>query len=317
MLTSDGTGTSEAIFDQLRPFQRTLLVDGEAQQDTWTRVARHWHECYRLSHPPMPGDPRKLTGRPWEELDDFIRQDNILQLRSLMTAVVARGRRWVPRRAIAPGSFIELTGQDLEEVARAEHARWHQWRVAAGWTAGGGGSVTGNARVNARVRPWEDLPPEIRASNISHVRSQLAQLESVGFMPVVPEGGPAGAAVFERVGVVQARQLRARRRWTRRSGDELCGDPGDWRVTDDGDHERTVRDLQFRTSHEPLGGEHWRRTGTYSAWQVREKLVLRTMEGRATAEAGDWVVEGHQGERWPVTDEQFRKTYRMKEDEEV
>jgi hypothetical protein len=227
------------------------------------------------------------AGRPREELDGLIRQGNIVQLRSLMTAVVARGRRWAPRRAVAPGSFIELNDQDLEEIARAEHAR------------------------------WADLPPEIRASHISQVRSQLAQLESAGLLPVVPEGGPPEAAVFERVGVVQARRLRVRRRWTRRSGDELCGDPGDWRVTDDGDHERTVRDLQFRASHEPLGGERWRRTGTCSAWQVKAELVLRTMEGRATAEAGDWVVEGHQGERWPVSDEQFRKTYRMKQDEEV
>jgi hypothetical protein len=218
----------------------------------------------------------RLTGRPCEELDDLVRQDDILQLHSLMTAVAARGRRWVPRQAVAPGSFIELNDQDLEAVA-----------------------------------------DEARASGINQVRSRLAQLESVGYMPVVPEGGPPEAAVFERVGVVRARQLRARQRWTRRPGDELCGDPGDWRVTDDGDHERTVRDLQFRASHEPLGGEHWRRTGTCSAWQVTEKRVLRTMEGRATAEAGDWVLEGPHGERWPVTDNQFRKTYRMKRHEEA
>jgi hypothetical protein len=235
--------------------------------------------------------------------------------------VVARGRRWVPRRAVAPGSFIELNDHDLEAIARTEHTRWYRRRVAAGWTAaaraGGGAPATGSARVNARVRPWAELPPEVRAANISYVRSQLAQLESVGFMPVVPEGGPREAAAFERVGVVRARQLQARRQWARRSGDELCGDPGDWHVTDDGEDERTVRDLEFRASHQPIGGEHWRRTGTYSAWQVREKLVLRTMEGRATAEAGDWVVEGRQGERWPVTDEQFRKSYRMRQDEDV
>jgi hypothetical protein len=34
------------------------------------------------------------------------------------------------------------------------------------------------------------------------------------------------------------------------------------------------------------------------------------MEGKAVAQAGDWVVEGHGGERWPVTDEQFLRTYR-------
>ena len=47
----EGAGTSGAIFDLLHPFQRALLVDGEVPEDTWTRVARHWHECYRLSHP--------------------------------------------------------------------------------------------------------------------------------------------------------------------------------------------------------------------------------------------------------------------------
>jgi hypothetical protein len=41
--------------------------------------------------------------------------------------------------------------------------------------------------------------------------------------------------------------------------------------------------------------------------------VLRTLKGRAITEAGDWVVEGHRGQRWPVTDEHFRKTYRMKQ----
>ena len=65
VVTSEREGTSGAIFDRLRPIQRALLVDGEVPEDTWTRVARHWHECYRLSHPPVPGNPRTLTGRPW------------------------------------------------------------------------------------------------------------------------------------------------------------------------------------------------------------------------------------------------------------
>jgi hypothetical protein len=34
------------------------------------------------------------------------------------------------------------------------------------------------------------------------------------------------------------------------------------------------------------------------------------MEGKAIARPGDWVVEGFRGERWPVADDQFRRTYR-------
>jgi hypothetical protein len=135
-------------------------------------------------------------------------------------------------------------------------------------------------------------------------------LEDVGFMPVVPEGGPPGAADYQRVGTVRARRLSARRRWTRPAGGELSGDAGDWRVLDDYDEERTVRDAAFQAGHEPLGGEHWRRTGTYRAWQVHDERVLRTLEGRAVAQPGDWVVEGRGGERWPVSNVQFRRTYR-------
>jgi hypothetical protein len=89
----------------------------------------------------------------------------------------------------------------------------------------------------------------------------------------------------------------------------LHGDAGDWRVVDGGGDERTVRDPEFRDSHEPLGGDFWLRTGNYRAWRVSQAVVLRTREGRATALPGDWVVEGARGERWPVTDDQFRRSY--------
>jgi hypothetical protein len=315
VLTSDGAGMSGAIFDLLHPFQRTLLADGEVPEDTWTRVARHWHECFRLRHPPVPGDPRTLTGRPWADLDDFIRHDNLLQLRSVMTAVVACGRRWVPDRAVPPGSFIELNHRDLEEIARAEHIRWYQRRMAAGWSARGkhdnaSAAVTGSL-VNSRVVPWTDLLAEDRAAGIEYLRSQLAQLEDAGFMPVVPAGGAPESAEFQRIGTVRARRLRDGRPWTGASGDELRGDSGDWRVIDEFGDERTVRDAEFRASYEPVDGELWRRTGTFRAWRVSEDLVLRTLEGKAIARPGDWVVEGYRGERWPVTDDQFRRTYRM------
>jgi hypothetical protein len=314
VLTSDGAGMGDAIFDQLHPFQRALMVDGQVPEDVWTRVARHWHECYRLSHPTGPGQPPPPARRSWTELDEFLRQDNILQVRSIMTAVVGQGRRWMPQRSVAAGSIIELSDRELEEITRAEHTRWYQRRLAAGWSAGGPQHrtrISGTGRlINRRVVPWTELPEQVRQEQIDYLRDQLTRLEGVGFVPVVPPGGPTHAAWYERVGTVRARKLQTRRTWKRRSGDELAGNPGDWRVLDDSGDERTVRDAEFMVSHEHLGGERWRRTGTYQAWQVDEAQVLQTMEGRAVAQAGDWVVEGYGGERWPVSDEQFRRTYR-------
>ena len=194
VLTADGAGARDAIFDMLRPFQRALLVDGNVPEDAWTRVARHWHECFRLRHPAVPGEVRARTRRPWAELDAFIRQDNILQLRSIMAAVVDRGRRWVPGRSVAPGSFIELNEHDLEQIACAEHSWWFRRRLEAGWSAGGNhagrrSSRHGAALINSSVVPWAELPADERTGQVEYLRSQLAQLEDVGFVSIVPPGG--------------------------------------------------------------------------------------------------------------------------------
>jgi hypothetical protein len=311
VLTSEGEGITGAIFDRLQPFQRVLVVNGRVPDDTWTRLARHWHECFRLRHPPKPGDPVPPTRCAWADLAMFFREDNILQLRSIMTEVAARGRTWVPARAVQPGSFIELSARDLAEIARAEHGRWCQRRLAARRAANGRDRVD-DGLINSRVTPWADLPPEGRERAIRDVRSQVAQLEDIGFMPVVPADGPAGAAEFQRVGTVWAKLLHTRRSWGRRSGHEMAGNPGDWRVLDVFGQERTVRNTEFRASHEPLSGDVWRRTGTFRAWRVSEDLALRTLEGRTEAKAGDWIVQGPGGERWPVTDRQFQRTYRMR-----
>jgi hypothetical protein len=317
VLAADGSGDSEAIFDLLQPFQRALLVNGDPPEDSWTRIARHWHECYRLTHPVPARASPPARRRPWAEQDDFLRQDNILQLRSVMATVAARGRRWRPASAVPEGSFIELGESDLAEVAEAEHTRWFLRRRAAGWQPAHPDSgaalrrsrARNGARVNSNVVPWSELSKDQRAGLVENVRTQIAQLEDVGFMPVVPEGGPPEAAPYRRVGTVRAVRLVTGMRWNCPSGGELSGRAGDWHVIDEHGDERTVRDVEFQTSYEPLGGDLWRRTGVLRAWPANEELVIRTVEGQARARPGDWIVEGCHGERWPVTGEQFRRGY--------
>jgi Trk K+ transport system NAD-binding subunit len=312
VLSSDGAGITNTVFDLLQPFQRALLADDGAPEDTWIRIARHWHECYRLRNPAVPGGGKELTRKPWAELAEFVREDNILQLRSIMTAVVAQGRHWVPARAVVPGSFVELSERDLEEVARQEHHRWYKRRQPAGRRpAVTGGQRDASAPVNSFDRPWADLPLELREGNREYVRFQLDQLEAVGFMPVLPDCGPADAAEFVRIGgEVRAERLTARHAWRNAAGDELTGADGDWRVIDEFGDSRTVRDLEFQATHEQLDGDRWRRTGTVRAWQVNDAVWVRTMEGRAEAQAGDWIVQGPRRVRWPVADEQFTRGYR-------
>jgi hypothetical protein len=154
-------------------------------------------------------------------------------------------------------------------------------------------------------------PGRARAADVG---MRLARLEEAGFLPIVPAGGPPTAAGFERVGVVSATRLATRMQWTLPSGENLLGEAGDWRVVDDAGTVRTVTDSEFLSSHARLDDGRWRRVGVFRAWQVAEAVVLRTKEGSATARPGDWVVEGPGGERWPVSDGQFRRSYRLRQD---
>jgi len=297
VLATSGDAMGGAIFDLLHPFEPGLLIEGQVPEDTWTRVARHWHECYRLSHPVPDGHQKARARVPWAKLDPFLRQDNILELRSILSAVAARGRQWAPVHLVPPGSVIELSDEDLAAITIAEHTRWLHRRLAAGQTG-------------ENVVPWAELPPSVRSDASAHLRSQLMQLEDVGFVPIVPAGGPPRAARYERVGLVRASQLTEPLAWANHAGEQMHGYAGDWRVVDDAGNLRTVSDPEFQSSHEPAGDGRWRRVGSYLAWQVTEAVAIRTKEGRVTARPGDWVVESPTGERWPVRDDQFRWSYR-------
>jgi len=297
VLASSGDATGSATFDLLHPFEPGLLIEGDVPEDSWTRVARHWHECYRLSHPVAPGHPKSAARLPWPDLDPFLRQDNILQLRCILSATATRRREWMPVQLTAPGSIIELSEEDLTHIAAAEHTRWLQRRIRSG-------------RDSEMAFPWPELPPSFREELRDYLRLQLAQLEDVGFVPVVPAGGPSETRCYERVGLVQASQLSEPLAWSTHAGEQMHGFAGDWLVVDDAGNVRTVTDPDFQASHEPLGGGRWRRVGRYLAWQVSEAMVIRTKEGRATARPGDWVVEAPTGERWPVRDDQFQWSYR-------
>jgi hypothetical protein len=297
VLATSGDAMGGAIFDHLYPFEPGILIEGKVPEDSWTRVAGHWHECYRLSHPLPAGHPKGFARLPWPKLGLFLRQDNILELRSILTEVANCGREWAPVHRVPEGSVIELSEEELTRIARAEHTRWLRGRLAAGQTG-------------PNLVPWEELPPSVQSSITRDHRLQLAQLEDVGFVPMVPKGGPRTAGSFERIGVVRASQLTEPLAWVSHAGEQMHGYAGDWRVVDEAGNLRTITDPDFQSSHEPTGDGRWRRVGTFVAWQVSEAVVVRTKEGKAIARPGDWVVEAPTGERWPVKNEQFRWSYR-------
>lgn len=45
------------------------------------------------------------------------------------------------------------------------------------------------------------------------------------------------------------------------------------------------------------------------AYQASKEIKIETLEGTMTAQPGDWIIEGTEGERWPVRKDIFEKTY--------
>lgn len=117
--------------------------------------------------------------------------------------------------------------------------------------------------------------------------------------------------LFRRCGEVEATQIDAPWSWTTEDGETLAARPGDWRVVDTEGNVRSVAKSVFPKLYEPLGGGQFRRTGEFRARQARTEESIETIEGTAVAHPGDWIVEGAEGEQWPVPAEQFERSYEL------
>lgn len=45
------------------------------------------------------------------------------------------------------------------------------------------------------------------------------------------------------------------------------------------------------------------------AYQTKEKMTIDTLEGKMTAQPGDWIITGVDGEQYPCKPEIFKRTY--------
>jgi hypothetical protein len=119
----------------------------------------------------------------------------------------------------------------------------------------------------------------------------------------------AGWHRYRRLGEVTAEKRRHSWTWTTTTGELMQAQPGDWAVIDDAGDERSVAAGVFESTHEQVGPRRYRRYGTVLARPAMRRELISTLEGEVVANAGDWIVQGNQGEQWPVPDSQFRDSY--------
>lgn len=310
-----------SLLGRLRTFRLGMDLPHGQAQDAWERAARLIHDRYAAE----VGATTPATV-PWSELDEFYRGSNRRQVQNALWMVEKIGGHTWNTFGSPPDSFstdrlrgkpplqqLALLGFDAQTalaMARAEHEDWCRYLRSRGWRYG---SVRDDAaKIHDNLVDWDEADEKLRGRALSSLAATLTKLRELGYRSR-PRDDASGEQwhTFHRAGTVIAEHRTEAWTWTTRSGATMRAGAGDWAVRDPvDDHWWSVRDDIFRSRYERIDGSRWRRIGTVRARRARDGEVVATLEGPVAASAGDWVVQGEQGERWPVPGDEFDRRYR-------
>jgi hypothetical protein len=229
-------------------------------------------------------------------------------------------------------------------MAQAEWKDWSRYLRRHRWKQGDKRDES-NKLHEKLVDDWADTAadPVLKAAAMNSLAGTLIQLLNLGY-----RSQPMWDT-YERVGTVTAKHRRRRWNWITASGETARAAAGTWEVRDSGhswpvrndifrathrskwqrlgdifraSHRHTPRDTWqrlrdifrafhiFRASHRRTPRDTWQRTGKVLVREARPGETIHTLEGPVTAAAGDWVIQGNRGEKWPVGGDEFRRRYR-------
>lgn len=303
-----------SIVGRLHTFRLTMDLPPGHSLDVWERAAMLIHNRYVSEFPSS-----SPAARPWAQLDDFYRGSNRRQVRNALWMVEQiAGHTWdtfgnsseapvAPPTDPDPLKRLSRMGIDREAalaMAEAEHHDWCRYYRQAGWRFG---PVRDDARkIHDGLVSWKSVASDPDALNraLTSLDSTLSALRELGY-----RSRPMWQH-FRRTGTVTAEQRTEPWSWTSASGQPMRAEAGDWAVSGHaGGKSWSVRDDIFRSTHEHVDGNTWRRSGVVKARKARGEEVIQTLEGPLTAEPGDWIVQGGHGEQWPVDPDTFKQQY--------
>jgi hypothetical protein len=104
-------------------------------------------------------DPNDPAMRPWEELNENLRESNRQQADHIPVKLRAIGCSYRP--ITDPESAVKGFERDeIETMARLEHDRWMTERRLAGWTYGE--QRDPDQKVSPYLVPYDDLPENVK-----------------------------------------------------------------------------------------------------------------------------------------------------------
>lgn len=170
-------------------------------QERHDALARSIHDFYlegRLDEGEAIG--ARASMQEWEDLAESFRDDN----RLVADCYQLKLRDIGARLAGGSGPTLRLEGDELEELARAEHDRWMAAKLSGGWRYGP--VRDDRARIHPDILPYDDLSERIKDLDREQVRIMTRLLAASGHralralrVALDPQGGQGMAAAMATV----------------------------------------------------------------------------------------------------------------------
>jgi hypothetical protein len=128
---------------------------------------------------PENDEERKVSSalRPWAELREEDREASRANVRDIPNKLARVGCVMVPERGDEPP--FELTAAEVEALAREEHDRWCEQKLASGWRLGP--HTDKDAHVHEALVPWDELSEDQRDKDRDMVKAMPRILARAGY----------------------------------------------------------------------------------------------------------------------------------------
>jgi hypothetical protein len=142
------------------------------------RIARQIHLGYQRHHV----DPSHPAAKPWEELSDELKAQNLGQARQNTLRLAALGYDVRLRTDAVEASTLTIDPPTLERLAREEHDRWAHEKRAHGFVWGPDRRSAGSDLRHPDLLHWIDLNEAVRDKDRAPIRELIDSLAEAGFI---------------------------------------------------------------------------------------------------------------------------------------
>ena len=159
---------------------------GEGLDDLLAREIHKSYVAQRLREGVPPTNPAL---QKWDDLDEDLCESNRQQAAHIFVKLRAIGCEVVEQSDPRP-AVTELKPDQIELLARMEHARWVTERRLAGWTHGPKDVVR---KTSPYLVPWDQVPQEIQEYDYEFVQLIPSLLAGIQKKACIHQPNPTGA----------------------------------------------------------------------------------------------------------------------------